>query len=131
MTILTTSLVSMISLPAIAQAETSFQTPTGNIHCTILQANIRCDILKITAKIPPKPRSCEFDWGHAFILDAQGRGYRGCYGDTTVNPQNPVLQYGKTLRHEGIVCTSRRTGLTCVNRDQRGWELSREKQRFF
>jgi hypothetical protein len=128
---LTTTALSILSLPAIAQESTEFQTPSGNIHCVILQANIRCDIIKITAKIPPKPKNCEFDWGRVFILGIRGNGYRTCYSDTVINPQNPILQYGATLRYQGITCTSRRTGLTCVNRDQKGWELSRERQRFF
>ncbi|MBU7582330.1 MAG: hypothetical protein KAF91_05380 [Nostoc sp. TH1S01] len=129
--ILTTTAFSIISLPAIAQAETSFQTPSGNIHCLIADESIRCDVLQITGRIPPQPKDCELDWGHAFIIDSRGGGYRGCYGDTVVDANSPILQYGKTLRYQGFVCTSRRTGLTCINRDKRGWELSREQQRFF
>lgn len=131
LTILTTTVFSIISLPAIAQDETQFQTPSGNIHCLIADQSIRCDVLEITAKIPRQPSSCELDWGHVFNLNSRGRGYRGCYGDTVADPKNPVLQYGKTLRYQGFVCTSRRTGLTCINRDKKGWELSRERQRFF
>ncbi|MBE9206259.1 hypothetical protein IQ244_06990 [Nostoc sp. LEGE 06077] len=131
LTILTTTIFSCIYFPAIAQAETQFQTPSRNIHCLIADESIRCDVLEITGRIPPQPKDCELDWGHVFNLNQRGNGYRGCYGDTVADANSPVLQYGKILRYQGFTCTSRKTGLTCINRDKRGWELSRERQRFF
>ncbi|MBD2436809.1 DUF6636 domain-containing protein [Nostoc sp. FACHB-110] len=130
-TVLTTTVFSIITLPAIAQEQTQFQTPSGNIYCLIAEQNIRCDVLEITGQLPPQPKDCELDWGHVYNLGQRGSGYRGCYGDTVANPDSPVLQYGRTLRYQGFVCTSKKTGLTCINRDKKGWELSREQQIFF
>jgi hypothetical protein len=43
----------------------------------------------------------------------------------------PVLVYGHTWRWHDIACTSQRSGLTCKNREGRGFFLSREAQRLF
>jgi hypothetical protein len=108
-----------------------FQTPTGNIHCTSYDSELRCDITENTAKLPPKPKNCPLDWGNAFAMSLTGRSNRICHGDTIYNSEHPVLQYGQTWRRNGFVCTSKQTGLTCTNRNKKGWELSRGKQRLF
>lgn len=120
----------MVTL-VIAENVTGFQTPSGNIHCLLYDRELRCDLRKNTAKIPPMPKSCENDWGNAFSMKAKGNGSLICHGDTVTNEDNLVLKYGKTFRAEGFVCTSRKSGLTCLNQDQKGWFLSRESQRFF
>lgn len=57
-----------------------------------------------------------------------------------INPQNRgfhqiagrVLRYGQTWSGaSSFKCTSRRTGLTCVNRSRHGWWLGRHKSRLF
>ncbi len=110
-----------------------FQTPTRNIHCTIFEDEglLRCDIIKNRAKLPPKPKDCDLDWGNAFGMGLTGAAQRACHGDTIVAGTNPVLGYGKTWRKGGFTCTSKTTGLTCTNRDKKGWEISQTKQRLF
>jgi len=39
----------------------------------------------------------------------------------------PVLNFGRRWRAAGFACTSRTTGLTCVNRVGHGWWLGRYK----
>jgi hypothetical protein len=43
----------------------------------------------------------------------------------------PPLRYGRTWLWHGIRCASRRTGLTCTNRDRHGFFLGRGGQRIF
>ena len=48
--------------------------------------------------------------------------------DTIGDPNAPVLAYGKTKRAGPFTCTSRRTGLSCHNRNGHGFTVSRERQ---
>jgi hypothetical protein len=122
---------SITTMPVIAGDIIGFQTPSGNIHCLLYGQELRCDLRENKAKIPPIPKSCENDWGNAFSMKQRGNAYRICHGDTVANADNMLLKYGKIFRAQGFVCTSRKVGLTCLNKDKKGWFLSRESQRFF
>jgi hypothetical protein len=58
--------------PAAAQVE-GFKTPSNNIFC-ILEApfeagregDLRCDIMQMRGRPPPRPRNCPLEWGDAF-----------------------------------------------------------------
>ena len=57
-----------------------------------------------------------------------------CAGDPgpfLVESKARVLAYGRSWHAGGITCTSRRTGLTCRNRDGHGFFVSRERWRLF
>jgi hypothetical protein len=108
-----------------------FTTPSRNIGCAGDSTFVRCDIRRTRAKPPPKPRSCRFDWGNAFELRQRGRARRLCYSDTVLGSRR-VLAYGKSMKlGPRITCTSRRSGLTCRNRDGHGFFLSRARVRLF
>jgi hypothetical protein len=108
-----------------------FTTPSRNIGCAGDASFVRCDISQTRAKPPPKPRSCKYDWGNAFWLGRRGRPRRLCVSDTVLGSRH-VLGYEKTARlGRRIACTSRRSGLTCRNRDGHGFFLSRERVRLF
>jgi hypothetical protein len=120
------------SSKSIAAETIYFQVPSGNIHCGVRQSYLDCEIGKSTAKLPAKPKDCNLDWGSRFGMSSTGKAQRSCHGDTIGrDPKNPVLEYGKTWRGEGFTCTSKPTGLTCKNKDGRGWTLSKSKQQFF
>lgn len=130
--------IAIATAPIVANATTKlrddgFQTPTGNIHCTIFEddATLRCDIIENTAKLPPQPKDCNLDWGNAFTMNITGAAQRACHGDTIVADTNPVLGYGKTWRKGGFTCESKTTELICTNRDKKGWKISKTKQQFF
>ena len=97
-----------------------FRTPSDNIHCMLdnLEATaikVRCDIREID-RTPPRPSSCDGDYGHAFAIAADGQqGERWCVGDTTYDPSHPVLEYGQVWQMKGFTCRSEQTGLTCFN----------------
>lgn len=110
---------------------THFSTPSRNIGCVGDSTFVRCDIGVTRAKAPPKPRTCQYDWGNYFRLGQRGRARRICVSDTALGSRR-ILGYGRTMRiGRGITCTSRTIGLTCRNRDGHGFFLSRERVRLF
>src|SRR6185436_10614311 len=97
-------------LPAAAHAKyTDFRTPSGNIGCGHIDdpQYLRCDILH-SADTPPRPRSCDLDYGYAYGLKPKGRTTVLCAGDTVVNRHAPVLRYGESKRIGPFKCKSRR-----------------------
>jgi hypothetical protein len=91
--ILSAAVAALLLVPAAALGVQRFVTPSGNIGCAGDRTELRCDILETSASQPPKPRSCRFDWGHAFRLTPQGRGRRLCASDTVVpTPGDPGVR---------------------------------------
>jgi uncharacterized protein DUF6636 len=121
-----------LALPGAAQPlGFHFRTPSGNIQCFGESTFIRCDVARTSVKPPPKPRSCKFDWGNAFMLGQRGRAHRACVSDSTFGARR-VLRYGETMRiGSRLSCTSRRAGLTCRNDGGHGFFLSRNRIRLF
>jgi len=130
-TLLVAALVAL-ALPAAAQSVSfHFRTPSGNIACFGEASFVRCDIARTSVKPPPKPDSCEFDWGNAFGLGQRSRGRRLCVSDSTFGARR-VLRYGQTVRlGRRLSCTSRRAGLTCRNLAGHGFFLSRDRIRLY
>jgi hypothetical protein len=114
----------------------SFRTTSNNIHCLAYRtsrtaaAELQCELVTVSAAIPPKPRDCDLDWGQRFFLPARGRPERVCHGDTIVS-RAKILAYGQTWRVAGFTCNSSTVRLRCTNRSGRGFELSRARQFFF
>jgi hypothetical protein len=116
--------------PQAAEAKL-FQSPTGNIGCSITRQGVRCDIARHTWPTPPKPRSCEVDYGQGVAVGKRGRASFVCAGDTALN-QGPVLDYGKRIRRGRFRCRSRTDGMRCVNRrNGHGFFLSRARVDLF
>lgn len=108
-----------------------FQTPTGNIACDATDG-IRCDIQERSWTPPPKPATCELDWGSGFAILPDGTPTGVCAGDTVLDRSLPRLGYGEASRVGPITCTSRIDGLTCTHdRTRRGFFLSKDSYRLF
>jgi len=110
-------------------------TPTKNIGCAITEENgypeARCDIADRRWTPPPKPASCNLDFGYTVAVPARGKGRFGCASDTALG-SGPVLPYGHGVRLGRFECVSQRSGVTCKNMDTRhGFFLSRETVRLF
>ena len=108
------------------------RTPSGNIGCGAYRdsrgATLRCDIATGLRPRPPRPRGCEFDWGSSFVMAARGSARVTCASDSVLAaPAARVLRYGTTWRRFGFACTSRRSGLRCVNAAGHGFFLSRQR----
>jgi len=108
----------------------AFTPPSGNIRCDILKTGIRCDIQQKTWQSPPKPNSCEFDWGQSIGLGRQGKAHFNCVSDAT--DPGSELAYGDSIARHRFRCKSLTSGVRCVNkRNGHGFKLSRESYRFF
>jgi hypothetical protein len=114
-----------------AQETNEFKTPSNNINCALYEQALRCDVRESTAKPPPRPKDCELDWGHAFEMGVRGKAAPVCAGDAVGGNNEAVLGYGKSWERQGFRCNSEPTGLTCVNKDGRGWTLKKSEQRLF
>ena len=129
----------MWSAGASGQALEGFRTPSDNIHCQLQDgvsadpgsAILRCDISKID-RMPPRPRSCDLEWGTSFAISVNGQtGERLCAGDTTSDPSLRILGYGEYWQAKGFTCRAEQSGLTCFNSLRHGFTLSRASQRLF
>lgn len=118
-----------------------FRSPSNNIHCMYMPAwsgppatpaTLRCDIRQIDTPPPPRPRSCDLDWGRAFEVTLSGPvAEMICAGDTVYNDAHPVLNYGVVWQHGGFTCTSEADGVTCFNARRAGFRLSRRSREVF
>jgi hypothetical protein len=111
-----------------------FQSPTGGIRCEFsagknYRASLRCDV-ETDNPLPPRPTDCEGDWGWSFGMRARGAAQQECVSDS-FDSRGSILGYGATYSERGIACTSRSTGMRCLNADGHGFQLSRERQRTF
>jgi hypothetical protein len=124
--------------PAVASGSPNprtFQSPSKNIGCAItlgsLGPRVRCDIRQHSWHASPKPRSCHLDWGNGLVVGRHGKARFVCAGDTVLG-QGRVLAYGKAIQFGGFRCTSRQSGMRCVNRaSQHGFKLSRQEAKRF
>ena len=118
-----------------AQEMIFFRSPTGNIACMLYAGadwrGARCDLREATPSFARRPQWCDLDWGFAFTVTAGGIAEPACVGDSVADPSARVLPYGASLSLGGVTCTSERTGMTCVNRQGRGFSVARAAQRVF
>ena len=124
-----------LSGPALADEYIGFRSPTGNIHCALYDfdggAEARCDLRELAPSYRKAPAGCDLDWGSAFAVPADGKGYLVCAGDTVMDPRNPVLGYGQAVSLGGISCVSAKTGMTCTNAAGHGFSVAKAKQKLF
>lgn len=119
-----------------ASALVHFKSPSGNIGCIGDRTEVRCDIRQSSATPPPRPKTCRFDWGTAYVITPKAKRGRGlCASDTTLPTPGDrsirAIAYGTSIRFGPLKCTSRRTGMTCRNRLGHGFRLSRQVIRLF
>jgi hypothetical protein len=125
--------VGLPTIPSLAGAtgEGQFRTPSGNIGCGYYDRVLRCDVRDGVKPLPPRPASCNLDWGQGFWLHEHGAAQVVCAGDTALDPTAPVVRYGATWHGGRISCMSSPNGLRCTNADRHGFFLSRgEAYRF-
>jgi hypothetical protein len=133
--ILTTALATIaIAAPASAERIISFTSPTGNIGCIVSDKyGARCDIRTKDWSRGPRPKGCPTftDWGQGLWVTRHGRGRIVCAGDTAMT-KGHHLAYGRSRSVGRFTCTSRTTGMTCINRHTgHGFELARERYWLF
>jgi uncharacterized protein DUF6636 len=121
-----------------------FKTPSGNIVCEYFfnypspgPSNfLRCGIGSGLKPVPP-PGSCREGDPNIHVLWLEPTGAmqvprcEGDIGPFALQKSAPVLAYGRSWSGRGMSCTSAATGLTCRNKSNRGFFLSRERWRSF
>lgn len=120
----------IFAAPGQSQSNNAFRTPSGNIACAVYDGYLRCDLRENQAKIPPRPRDCDGDFGNAFQMGLKTYAARICHGDTVFGDY-PVLAYGRSWSYQGFVCTSAANGLTCRNPVKHGFFLNKLQQKIF
>lgn len=139
MALRTTVALTCTALLLMAQAKDpgvlgQFQTPSGNTFCLVFAGekapSLECELKENTAKLPPRPKDCELDFGNRFSLPEKGKPVRGCYGDT-LQGELPTLEYGKPWTVAGFTCDATAKRLRCSNLDGHGFELARAAQKLF
>jgi hypothetical protein len=125
------AVVLLATAAASADDYAQFRTPSGAIGCGYYDGVLRCDVAGGVVPLPPRPKSCELDWGQGFNVRQHGGATVVCAGDTALDPRAPVVRYGTTWRRGGIACSSAPNGLRCTNADRHGFFISRgEAYRF-
>jgi hypothetical protein len=124
-------LLALLAGPAEAKF-VQFQSPSKNIGCAGDGRFVRCDIRERDWSPPPRPASCEGDFGQGASISRRGnRGALVCAGDTTLGA-GKVLAYGQTRRlGNGLRCRSMKSGMRCRNSKGHGFKVSRESYRLF
>jgi hypothetical protein len=115
-----------------ASGADTFRMPSGNVYCAyehydFAPIDLRCEIRSGVRPLPPKPASCEFDWGAGYRLRERGPARVLCISDTVYDAKARVLAYGTTRQLGVFRCSSSRAGLRCVNSTGHGFFLSRER----
>lgn len=131
-----------------------FASPTGNILCFMDSSGARCDVLGATFTTPPKPASCEYEWGPYVTMTAGSKAELNCPndpayagGDQGTPPwfdgsvdgvkaasngaMLTTLGYGHELRSASISCVvDKTTGVTCKDLNgAHGFTVSRQRYR--
>lgn len=112
--------------PSNASPFEQFRTPSGNIGCVYADTQLRCDIRSGIPHPPPRPKNCDLDWGGGYGLNATGRAYVMCAGDTAIDPHARPIPYGTSWHAGAFRCTSDVAGLRCTNRSRHGFFLSKD-----
>ncbi len=109
-----------------------FQSPSHNIGCYMDGHGARCDIREHSWPTPPKPSSCDVDYGQGVAVGRHGPASYVCAGDTTLDPNHDVLDYGDKIKRGRFKCKSKRVGMKCVNtRNGHGFVLARDEVKLF
>ena len=121
----------LVAMPAVAQAQTTFSMPSGNVECVYTPAGgssvykspdgtaeLSCDRSEPTyVRVTMTERSK--------VTVLKNVGDRGC-----CSVDNP-LAYGTAWQQAPFSCESKQTGLTCRRADGRGFSISKAAIRPF
>jgi hypothetical protein len=111
-----------LPLAAVANADDAvykFQSPSGNIICSMGSANndaaAGCEIHDYFYVPLPKPQDCHLAWGDDFDLDQGTPARFGCHGGVEAVPPLATLGYGQMHSAGPITCDSEESGITCTD----------------
>jgi hypothetical protein len=113
---------------------TTFESPSRNIGCVVLDGTARCDINHRDWSPPARPTKCPnvVDFGQGLEVTRSGPGQLVCAGDTAMDPSAPKLAYGSASVEGDLRCVSATTGMTCTNTSTaHGFSISIQRYRVF
>ena len=117
--VLVMSLAAIAAFTALVAAPASaktFVTEDGNIQCIMRSKFVRCDVTEHKWTAPPKPKSCEFDYGSSLYLNVpDGKSGFACVSDAT----GAMTEYpaGTRFQTGDNVCRLRKNGkVKCRNK---------------
>jgi hypothetical protein len=113
--IATAAVASTVARPVTAHADSlNFQSPSGNIACTLDVGGAACDIREYTYQPPPGPECAKhLNWGNRFTLMVGQTAAMPCHGDTLRIDGEGTLDYGQTISAGSITCSSEPSGIKC------------------
>lgn len=120
-----------LALPAQANNERLFHTPSGNIKCDILAGDAITAMCQISGYTPsfPKPADCRGNYGDVFIIEHTGKAYLPC-GASVLNANDRYeLPYDHAVGLGSVMCLVEKTGITCKNKEGHGFFVSRKSQK--
>ena len=132
LTLVASVLVTAVAVsPAQAASSAWFSSPSRNIGCMMTATSVRCDTVTYTYTPTPKPAWCHFAWGPAIGVGTTGRGHFRCVSDTVAGAPT-VLGYGASKIIGRFKCTSRTTGMRCVDTvNGHGFRISKASYSLF
>ena len=115
-----TAVAAATGLPAAAHADESyyFQSPSGNVGCSLNPGGASCEIKDYTWFIPPPPDYFVGGRGNVFILTRGNAPVPGVWHSDHQFPDgSPTLDYGQSRTAGTITCksASESAGMTCTD----------------
>jgi hypothetical protein len=113
----TAAVAAAIAVAAPSRADSNdFQSPSGNIYCSLAAEGAACDISDYTYQPPPPPECGKhISWGSRFTLAPGKPAAMECHGDTLRVPGEPTLNYGQTASAGTLTCASEESGIKCTD----------------
>jgi hypothetical protein len=110
-----------------------FQTESHRVGCYLSGQGARCDVKKPNWEAPPKPPSCELDWGQGVAVGRHGSADYVCAGDTALDSGHQVLFSGDKVKRGRFKCKAKsRSTIKCANtRNEHGFIVSRNSVEVF
>lgn len=92
-----------------------FRLPDADIHCTMEEMAVSCDVADFEYSPPAKPGDCSGDWGGRISLGTAQAGFV-CYSDALPSTDTDVeLGHGMTSTVGDFACTSEGDAVYCIN----------------
>lgn len=115
--IATATVAATIALPAVANADTEydFQSPSGNIACSMTNNDVQCDLGNHTFQTPGTCRKPAPGVAVSMRTDDTAPPPVGCDMYASLFSSSwPTLNYGQTHSVGTITCDSETSGVTCT-----------------
>jgi hypothetical protein len=110
-----------VALPPTANAGVppGFQTPSGNILCSVVDGTATCRVIDHTYALPPRGDCAEPGWGNSVWLSQGKAPFLPCDteqpGEYHGMPARMTLDYGQTQSAGTMSCDSEQSGVTCAD----------------